>query len=223
MNGTTMNKIKTILNFLEKRYGKYIDRSHSSNQEIFELLIGTILSQRTRDENTSRAAERLFKVARTPKQIIKLPMRKLQALIRISGPYKQKAKKIKRTSKTISEKFNGKVPHTREELMKLYGVGYKTADIVLMYGFNIPSIAIDTHANRVPKRIGLVDKNANVEKVKEVLEGIFPRNKWYLINLGFVNFGKEICKPIKPLCIKDKKNCPFSGFCRAYRTKDYTV
>jgi endonuclease-3 len=218
-----MNKMKTILDFLEKRYGKYIDRSRSSNQEIFELLIGTILSQRTRDENTSRAAERLFKFARTPKQIMKLPMKKLQALIKVSGPYKQKAKKIKRATKTILEKFNGKVPRTREELMSLYGVGAKTADIVLMYGFNIPSIAVDTHANRVPKRIGLVDRKANVEHVKEKLEELFPRNKWYLINLGFVSFGKEICKPVNPLCIRDKKNCPFSSFCKAYRTKEFTV
>lgn len=218
-----MDKSKFILNFLEKRYGKYIDRSRSSNQEIFELLIGTILSQRTRDENTEKAAEKLFKVARTPKQIAKLPTKKLQSLIRISGPYKQKSKKIKRTTKTILEKFNGKVPRTRDELTSLYGVGPKTADIVLMYGFNIPSIAIDTHANRVPKRIGLVDKKANVEQVKGKLEDIFPRNKWYLINMGFVSFGKEICKPVNPICIKNKRNCPFSGFCKAYRNKDFTV
>lgn len=218
-----MDKSKFILNFLEKRYGKYIDRSRSSNQEIFELLIGTILSQRTRDENTEKAAEKLFKVARTPKQIAKLPTKKLQSLIRISGPYKQKSKKIKRTTKTILEKFNGKVPRTRDELTSLYGVGPKTADIVLMYGFNIPSIAIDTHANRVPKRIGLVNKKANVEQVKGKLEDIFPRNKWYLINMGFVSFGKEICKPVNPICIKNKRNCPFSGFCKAYRNKDFTV
>jgi endonuclease-3 len=218
-----MNKTKIILGFLERKYGKYIDRSHSNNQGIFELLIGTILSQRTRDENTEKAAEHLFKVARTPRQIAKLPMKKLQALIRVSGPYRQKAKKIKRTTKSILENFNGKVPRTREELMGLYGVGPKTADIVLMYGFNIPSIAIDTHVNRVPKRIGLVDKKSNLEQVKEKLEDIFPRNKWYLINMGFVIFGKEICKPIRPLCIKNKKNCPFSGFCNAYRTKKFSV
>ena len=150
-------------------------------------------------------------------------MKKLRSLIRISGPYKQKAKKIKKSTKTIIEKYKGKVPKTREELISLYGVGPKTADIVLMYGFNIPSIAVDTHCNRVPKRIGLVDKKANVEKVKQCLEKIFPKNKWYLINLGFVSFGKEICKPINPLCKKDKKNCPFSKFCKAYKSKDFTI
>ena len=215
-----MNKVKIILNFLEKRYGTYINTS-MKNQEIFELLLETVLSQRTRDESSEKAANNLFKVARTPKQILKLPMKKLQGLIRISGPYKQKAKRIKQMTKIVLEKYNGKVPNDREKLIELPGVGFKTADIVLMYGFNIPSIAVDTHCNRVPKRIGLVDKKANVEEVKEKLESLFPRNKWYFINLGFVSFGKEICKPMNPICIKDSKNCPFSGFCKAYKTKDF--
>jgi endonuclease-3 len=218
-----MNKIKNILNLLERRYGMYINNSVMKNQEIFELLIETVLSQRTRDESSEKAANNLFKVTKTPRQILKLPMKKLQSLIRISGPYKQKSKRIKQMTKIILEKYNGKVPNNREELIELPGVGFKTADIVLMYGFNIPSIAIDTHCNRVPKRIGLVEREANVEKVKEKLERLFPKKKWYLINLGFVSFGKEICKPINPICIKDSKNCPFSSFCKAYKTKDFKV
>ncbi|NIM47144.1 MAG: endonuclease III [Candidatus Aenigmarchaeota archaeon] len=218
-----MNKIKIILNYIENKYGKYIDASHMRNQDIFELLIETILSQRTRDENTEKAADQLFAVARTPKQILKLPMRKLQSLIRISGPYRQKAKRIKQISKIIIEKYKGKIPNNREELIELPGVGYKTADIVLMYGFGIPRIAIDTHCNRVPKRISLVNKKANVEEVREKLESLFPKNKWYLINLGFVSFGKEICKPVNPLCIKDSKKCLFSSFCKAYKTKNFKV
>lgn len=218
-----MDKIKLILNFLEKRYGKYIYTSPMKNQEIFELLIETVLSQRTRDENSEKAANQLFKVAKTSKQILKLPIRKLQNLIIISGPYRQKAKRIKQISKIILEKYKGKVPNNREELMELPGVGYKTADIVLMYGFGIPRIAVDTHCNRVPKRIGIVPLNYDVEEVREKLESLFPKNKWYLINLGFVSFGKEICKPVSPLCIKDSKNCPFSIFCKAYKTKRFYV
>ncbi|MEM5872536.1 MAG: endonuclease III [Candidatus Aenigmatarchaeota archaeon] len=217
-----MDKARIVLNFLEKRYGKNIKSKRLENKEIFKLLIGTVLSQRTRDKNSERAAEQLFRVAETPKEILKLPMKKLQNLIRISGPYKQKAKRIKQISKIILEKYKGKVPSNREELMKLPGVGYKTADIVLMYGFNKPSIAIDTHCNKIPKRIGLVNRQDNVEEVKEKLESLFPKNKWYLINLGFVNFGKEICKP-KPICIKDSKKCPFSSFCKAYKTRNFKV
>jgi endonuclease-3 len=218
-----MNKIKIMLNYLEREYGKYIDAAPMKNQEIFELLIETVLSQRTRDESSEKAANQLFAIAKTPKQILKLPMKKLQNLIKISGPYRQKSKRIKQISKIILEKYKGRVPNNREELMKLPGVGYKTADIVLMYGFGVPRIAVDTHCNRVPKRIGLVDKKANVEEVREKLESLFPKNKWYLINLGLVGFGKENCKPVNPVCIKNSKNCPFSSFCRAYKTKSFRV
>jgi len=218
-----MIKTKTILNFLEKRYGKHIESHRMRNQKVFELLIETVLSQRTRDENSERAARQLFKIARTPRQISRLSMRELKKTIKISGPYRQKAKKIKQISKTILENYKGEVPDTREELMKLYGVGPKTADIVLMYGFNKPSIAVDTHVYQVSKRIGLADKEDDVEEVKENLEKIFPVDKWYLINLGFVIFGKEICKPITPLCVKNASNCPFSGFCKAYKTKRFKV
>jgi endonuclease III len=216
------NSLK-ILKFLEVRYGSDIDNSRLRSQGVFELLIETVLSQRTRDENSERAAQDLFRVARTPKQILKLPTRRLEKLIRITGPYRQKAKRLKIISKSIIEDYGGAVPDSRAELMKLYGVGYKTADIVLMYGFNIPSIAVDTHCNRIPKRIGLIDRRASVEEVKACLEDLFPRNKWYLINIGLVRFGKEICKPVNPVCIKHPNDCPFSGFCRAYKTKDFKV
>jgi len=218
-----MSEIRTILGFLESRCEKYIHNSNKNNQEIFELMVETILSQRTRDENSSKAADLLFSVARTPKQISELPVKKLQGLIRISGPYRQKTKRIKQASKIILDKYKGKVPSKREELMEIPGIGYKTADIILMYGFNIPSIAVDTHVNTVSKRIGLADRKDDVEEVKEKLEKMFPMNKWYLINLGYVMFGKEVCKPIKPLCIKSAKNCPFSGFCKAYKTKSFEV
>jgi len=218
-----MNKKRIILNFLESRYGKHIDSSRMKNQEVFELLIETVLSQRTRDENSEKAAQQLFSVAKTPRQIIKLPIKKLRSLIRISGPYRQKAKRIKQISKTILEEYKGKVPNSREELMKLYGVGYKTSAIVLMYGFGIPAIAVDVHVEVCSKRLGLASKTAKPQEIEKELEKMFPKNKWYLINLGFVIFGKEICKPINPLCIKDAKNCPFSGFCKAYKTKRFKV
>jgi endonuclease-3 len=218
-----MNNAKVILNFLEKRYRMYINTSPMKNQGIFELLIETILSQRTRDENSEKAANNLFKVARTPKQILKLPMKRLQSLIRTSGTYRQKAKRIKQLSKIILEKYNGKVPDKREELMELPGVGFKTSAIVLMYGFNKPAIAVDVHVEVCSKRLGLISEDSKPQEIEVELESLFPRNKWYLINLGFVSFGKEICKPVNPLCIKDNKSCPFSSFCKAYKTKIFKV
>jgi endonuclease-3 len=217
-----MGNAETVLKFIERRYG-IIAPSKLSNSEIFELLIETVLSQRTRDENSHIAALRLFKAADTPRKILKLPIKRIEEMIRISGPFRQKAKRIAEISSILLEIYGGKVPCTREDLTGLPGVGPKTADIVLMYGFGIPSIAVDTHCNRVPKRIGLIEKDASLEEVKACLEGMFPKRKWYAINVGLVSFGKEICRPVNPVCIKDRRNCPFSGFCRAYKTKDFSV
>jgi endonuclease-3 len=205
--------IDKLIKFLKERYGRDIKIKPSTNHEVFKILITTILSQRTRDENTEKAADNLFSKADTPEKILKLRKKELEKLIRISGPYRQKAKRIKEVSKIILEKYNGKVPKTREELLKLPGVGFKTADVVLMYGHGIPSIAIDTHCNRVPKRIGLVDEKANVEEVKRVLEELIPKKDWYIVNMGLVQFGREICRPINPNC----ENCPMSKYCYYYK------
>ncbi len=202
-----MKKGEVILKFLEERYGDKIRKFPKLSP--FQLLITTILSQRTKDENTRKASRRLFSIAKTPEKILKIPEKKLRKIIRPSGFYKQKSKVIRKVCKILLEKYKGKVPEDRDELMKLPGVGYKTSAIVLMYGFNKPIIAIDTHCNRISKRLGLAPPNANVEEVRKSLEKIFPKGKWYLVNLGFVNFGKEICKPINPKC----NACPFKSFC----------
>jgi endonuclease-3 len=177
--------------------------------KFFRLLITTILSQRTRDENTRKATKTLFSKADTPQKILKLTDEELEKLIKASGMYRQKAKKIKSVCRVLLEKYDRKIPKKREELVKLPGVGFKTADIVLMYGHGIPSIAIDTHCNRIPKRIGLVDSKASVEEVKKKLENLIPKKDWYIVNLGLVNFGREICKPTKPRC----KLCPIHEYC----------
>jgi endonuclease-3 len=205
--------VDKLIETLKERYGKNIKIKPSTNHEIFKILITTILSQRTRDENSERAAQNLFSVADTLEKIIKLDIRKLEKLIRVSGPYRQKAKRIKAVSKIILKKYKGKVPKTREELMSLPGVGFKTADVVLMYGHGIPSIAIDTHANRIPKRIGLVDEKANVEEVKRVLESLISKKDWYIVNMGLVQFGRQICRPINPKC----EICPMSRYCDFYK------
>lgn len=200
-----------LLKILKERYGKGI-RTHPWTRDVFKVLIGTILSQRTRDENTKKAATALFSRADTPAKILKLRQKELERLIRPSGPFRQKAKRIKAVSKIILEKYKGKVPKIREELIELPGVGFKTADIVLMYGHGIPSIAIDTHCNRVPKRIGLVDEKANVEEVKQTLENLIPKKDWYIVNMGLVQFGRKVCQPIRPKC----EICPMSRFCKYF-------
>jgi len=201
--------IDKLVKILKDRYDEDVAVEKLNDRDIFKILISTILSQRTRDENTERAASNLFSKADSPEKILKLSTKQLQKLIRSSGPFRQKAKRIKEVSKIIIEKYKGKVPKTREELIQLPGVGFKTVDVVLMYGHCIPSIAIDTHCNRIPKRIGLVDEKANLEEVKQTLESLIPKKDWYIVNMGLVQFGREICRPINPKC----EICPMSKYC----------
>ncbi len=214
--------VKTIIRVLEKFYRKR-DGTAEIWKDPFKILVACLLSQRTREENTKIAAGKLFAEANTPREILQMPLHRLQSLIHASGTYRQKAKRIKQICKILLEQYGGKVPRTREELMKLPGIGYKCADIVLMNVFGIPAIAVDTHVYVVSKRLGLAPPKAKVEEVKAELEKFFPKEKWKYINLGMVNFGREICITRKPLCIDGRNNCPFSSFCRAYRTKNFDV
>ena len=212
-SATPEKKLSVLVDLLEKTYASRLNEHPTEREDPFEVLVACILSQRTRDENTNRAAAALFAVARTPQEMLDLPPRKLEALIRVSGPYKQKSRKIRLASKDVLEKFNGLVPRTREELMSIFGIGPKCADIILMYGFGIPSIAIDTHCNRVPKRIGIVPEETSLENVKNYLEKHIAQKKWFFINTGLVKFGREICLPVHPKC----PACPLRSICDYYR------
>jgi len=204
---------KVLVKFLKEKYGDVAKKHSSRNKTVFQTLIACVLSQRTKDHNTARASENLFSVADTPEKILKLSDKKLQELIRPSGPYRQKAKRIKEISRIILEKYEGKVPKDREELMKLPGVGFKTADITLSYGFGIPTIAVDTHVNRISKRIGFVEQEASVEDVRKTLESLIHGNDRFVVNIGLVKFGQEICNPIRPRCPK----CEITKICSYYR------
>ncbi len=182
------------------------------HEDNFQLLIATILSQRTRDENTEKAASQLFRVASTPQKILKLDNKRLQKLIKPSGFYRQKAKKIKEVSKIILDKYKGKVPSTREKLLEFPGVGYKTADVVLCYGFNKKTIPVDVHVAVCSRRFGLT-KNTEPEKIRIDLERIIPEKCKRVINLGFVNFGKEICRTRNPRCAV----CELNKICLYYK------
>ena len=205
-------KVKKVINFLKKRYG---DELRIKRCDPFQLLITTVLSQRTKDENTEKAANQLFAVAKTPEDILKLPLKRLESLIKPSGMYRQKARRIKQICKTILKDYEGKVPKTREDLLKLPGVGYKTADIVLSYGFGIETIAVDTHVNRISKRLGLVEEKADVETVRKTLEKMIRGKDRFVVNLGLVKFGQEICKPIRPRC----EECELKSICKYFKTK----
>lgn len=214
---------RKIISYVFENYYRKREGTAEMWSTPFKILVACLLSQRSRDENTEITAKKLFQEANTPQAILKIPLRRLQTIIRQSGTYRQKAKRLKEICRILIEHYRGKVPRTRAQLMELPGIGYKCADIILMNAFAVPAIAVDTHVYVVGKRLGLAPEKAKVEEVKRSLEKFFPKRKWKFINLGMVNFGRDICIARKPLCVIDRKSCPFSSFCRAYRTKKFDV
>jgi endonuclease III len=206
-----MNKAERVLAALKKHYG---DKAFKVEKKTpFRALISCILSQRTRDENASKATDGLFAVASTPQEVLALDSENLKTLIKSSGYYNQKAKHITGTCSAIIEEFGGKTPRTRDELLTLPGVGPKTADIVLSYGYGEPAIAVDTHIRRVSERTGLAEKNANPPEVKQALEAALSKNDWTYADSSLLELGKEYCKPRKPRC----GDCPLGELCEQNR------
>ena len=203
--------IEEIMSILKKVYPTHdkttLNRMRD-NPEAFKILISCLLSLRTQDKNTEIASGRLFAVADTPQEILKLPMEKLEKLIFSSGHYKKKARVLKHVSETILKDFNGKVPDTREELMSIKGIGPKTANIVLAFAFGKNVLPIDTHCHRIPNRLGWVETKTP-EKTEIELGKILPKKYWRDFNAIFVQFGKTICVPISPKC----SECPIQKFC----------
>lgn len=201
-----MSNVEKIIRILNKKYKVKLWK-----EKPFKLLIGTILSQRTRDEKTSQAWKKLFSRANTPEKILRLSEKEIQSLIKDVGFYRQKAKRIKKISRIILEEYKGKVPSSREELLKLPGVGPKTADVVLSYSFGKPVIAVDTHVATISKRLGWTKSN-DPEKIREDLHKIVPKKYRLIINSLFVEFGKDICRA-RPKCFV----CPIVKFCKFVR------
>ncbi|MEM5812400.1 MAG: endonuclease III [Candidatus Aenigmatarchaeota archaeon] len=198
--------IDEILKGIRKSVGK--EKLPSEKENPFQVLISTVLSQRTRDENTERASRQLFSKYKTPEQLSNAPLKEIESLIKPSGFYKTKALRIRKISSIICEKYNGRVPSDLLELMKLPGVGRKTANCVLVYAYGIPAIPVDTHVHRVSNRIGLV-KTKTPEQTERKLLRIIPRKNWNELNELFVKFGHQVCKPAKPMCW----NCPIVKMC----------
>lgn len=176
--------------------------------EPFRVLITTILSQRTRDENTRVAAANLFAKYRTPEELAGAKSKVIETLIKPAGFPHQKAGKIIETAKVIWARYDSKVPDNIDELVRLPGVGRKTANCVLAYGFKIPAIAVDTHVHRMTNLWGLA-KTKSPDDTEEALTRLIPKKYWLEVNRLMVRHGQKICKPIKPKCEK----CPISHLC----------
>lgn len=178
----------------------------------YRVLIRTILSQRTRDENTDNATAKLFSKYSSIGQIAQAKIEDLQKLIKSAGFYRVKSERIKEVSQIIRDEYQGKVPHTLEELLKLPGVGRKTANCVLVFGFQKPAIPVDTHVHRISNRLGWVHTK-NPDQTEKELEDLIPKKYWIELNDLLVQFGQDICRPINP----QHERCPLSELCNYYQ------
>ena len=178
----------------------------------YTVLIATLISLRTKDDVTLAASERLFSLADNPEKMLSLSEEEIEKAIYPAGFYKRKAQNIKEISKTLIEKYDGKVPSTQEELLALPGVGIKTANLTLNLGFNIDAICVDCHVHQIANRIGWIDTKTPEESV-DALESIMPRRFWIPLNELLVAYGQNVCLSISPLCSECPicKECPKKG------------
>jgi len=181
----------------------------------YKTLISCVLSLRTKDEVTEKAAYRLLKKYDTPYKLSKASLDVIQEFIYPVGFYKTKSKTIKEISKKIVNEYNGEVPNSFEELLNFKGVGRKTANIVMVYGFKKTGfLPIDTHCHRIPNRLGWINTKTPEETEYE-LKRILPKKYWNDFNHLFVIFGQTICVPISPFCSK----CPIDIYCKKINVK----
>ncbi|MCI4360863.1 MAG: endonuclease III [Thermoplasmata archaeon] len=185
-------------------------RDHAENP--FQVLIGTILSQRTKDANTDRASLALF--ARFPDavRLARANVREIEPLIRGTGFYHTKARAVRACAQELLDRFGGTVPRTLEELLTLPSVGPKTANCVLVFGYGLPAIPVDTHVHRISNRLGLV-RTRTPEETETALRKIVPQRYWIPLNPLIVQHGQNLCRPRGPRC----DLCPVRDQCATGR------
>ncbi len=213
-----MNEKRTeeILRILRKNFT--LPRWVSADHNPFETLIITIISQNTSDKNTEKAFEKLLEAFPiTPGALANAEIGKIEECLKVAGLYRNKARTIKQVSRIIIEKFGGKLEtilalpfeKAREALMRLPGVGPKTADVLLLFSANKPTIPVDTHVNRVSKRLGLAPANGNYESVREALQRLYKPEDYLEVHILLILLGRKHCKARKPLCM----SCPVNTLC----------
>lgn len=176
----------------------------------FELTIAVMLSAQSTDQMVNKVTERLFDKYRSPDDYLKVPLEELEEDIRQIGLFRTKAKNIQKMCRMLLDQYGGKLPTTREELMQFPGIGRKTANVILSTAFNIPAIAVDTHVERVTKRLGICRwKDTPLEVEKTLMEKV-PRDEWGITHHRLIFFGRYHCKAQNPQCAV----CPLNDLCR---------
>jgi len=204
----TMNSVKppriTALNALHE----------AETEGPFSILIGTILSARTRDETTTKVVKNLLSHYKSAKALSNAKIKEIEKIIKPIGFYHVKARRIIDVASILNSKYHGKVPNNFEKLIDLPGVGRKTANCVLVYAFDQPAIPVDIHVHRISNRLGIVDTKTPEETEFELMKKI-PKKYWLQINDTFVMYGQNICKPISPMC----NICKIRKKCKYYKSK----
>jgi len=204
--------IADVVRILEKELGKWelpiVTALAEDNRGPFPILVSTVLSSRTKDEVTAKAAGRLLVLASTPENMVKLSEETIVRAIYPVGFYRNKARAILQLCREIIERFHSRVPDTMEQLLTLPGVGRKTANLVLTLGFDKEGLCVDTHVHRISNRLGYIKTNTP-EATEWALREKLPKKYWTRYNTLMVAFGRHKCFPISPFC----SACPVSNYC----------
>ena len=203
-----MGRVETILQVFDEMFpNAQCELVHHNG---FELLVAVMLSAQTTDESVNRLTKTLFQKYKTPKDFAKAELGELEQDLKTIGLYRNKAKNLKAMAEILLADYHGKVPSSQVELEKLPGVGRKTANVVLSVWFDVPRIAVDTHVERVSKRLKLAYLKDSVTKVEEKLMRKIPKNRWSDTHHKMIFFGRYHCKAKKPNC----DHCKLKELCR---------
>ena len=216
MAHSSLEKVRKILAILRKETLQWkqpiVGTFSKGENALFKVLVSTLLSLRTKDKTTEEASHRLFAVAQTPQETLKLSVPEIEKLIYPVGFYHTKARNLLEVCRQLERRFGGKVPDKMEDLLSLPGVGRKTANLVLTVGHGLDGICVDTHVHRISNRWGLV-KTRTPEETEMALRKVLPKRYWIEYNDLLVAFGQNLCVPVSPFCSRCKafRYCPRVG------------
>jgi endonuclease-3 len=206
------SEINAVIKILKKelKVGKLPIVSHlaEDQRDPFVILISTLLSLRTKDEVTELATERLFQLASTPEEMLKVSQAKIAKTIYPVGFYRVKALTIHHVCRELIARFASRVPDNLDDLLSIKGVGRKTANLVISLAYGKPGICVDTHVHRISNRLGYV-KTKTPDETEFALRAKLPRRHWIIYNTLMVAFGRRTCKPVSPVC----SACPINIYC----------
>jgi len=199
--------VQRLPSFLHERYPKATCRLVFRND--YEALISIVLSAQTSDESVNKTTPRLFRDFPTWEALAGASLIKIERRISSLGLYRSKARYLKEIALTISTRYESIVPSTRKELEALPGVGHKTAGVFLMERRGVPSLPVDTHVERISKRLELVEKSKNPSQIEAILEKTFPVDEWIFLHHALIAFGRDLCSSKAPRCLE----CPLRDLC----------